>query len=333
MSTTTRRKTLPLKELCMLFVVAVALAVVPRAQPAPTRILDLGPITIANGTAILSGTLASQGAAAALTVNGTPLGLDVAGHFAGTVNLKGASSLELELTNLRRHQLLHYAIPLPSLLLVVGGVIPQDVLDPLQQAAVSLLTPVAGATGSPLTVAGSVADHTQLVSLTVNGADVLGAVGQGGSFTVHVPGTTKEVTLVATDSRGNSETIRSPVSSAQGIGATVSASQAVGLRISKVRYITKGVKRTHRLRMVITVRDSRGLLVRGAKINVQTTAKARRLKSRPKGKLSGGKGSATFVLRLRRSAFGKRLVMLTVAKTPQVKTRKSTSVRLPKMKH
>jgi hypothetical protein len=85
------------------------------------------------------------------------------------------------------------------------------------------------------------------------------------------------------------------------------------------------------MRMVVTVRDRRGLLIRGAKITVRST-KARRLSNRPTMHLSGRKGQATFTLRLRKAAFGKRLIVVTVAKTPKAKASKKTSVSVPRSK-
>src|SRR5439155_15165391 len=85
----------------------------------------------------------------------------------------------------------------------------------------------------------------------------------------------------------------------------------------------------HIVRMVITVKDRRGLLIQGAKISVRST-KAGRLSHRPKLHLSGRKGRATFTLRLRQAAFGKRLIVVTLAKTPKAKATKRSSVSLPR---
>jgi hypothetical protein len=55
----------------------------------------LGPTTVLNGTAAVSGTLGLPGSMAELTINGKPVAVDVAGSFAATVNLDGASRLTL----------------------------------------------------------------------------------------------------------------------------------------------------------------------------------------------------------------------------------------------
>src|SRR4051794_3366572 len=81
------------RPLWALFALAIGLAVVPYAAPASTPLLQLGPITVADGTAVLAGTVGSQAAGSTLTVNGQPLGVDASGAFAGTVDLNGAGSI------------------------------------------------------------------------------------------------------------------------------------------------------------------------------------------------------------------------------------------------
>lgn len=92
---------------------------------------------------------------------------------------------------------------------------------------------------------------------------------------------------------------------------------------------TKGVTRTRRLRIVVTVKDSRGYLVRGATIKIRSKA-AGRLTQREQTKPTGKTGQAAFVVRVKPQTLGKRLVMVAVARTPTAKTAKSTSVRLAK---
>jgi hypothetical protein len=307
---------------------ALALATAPSASPAPRPLLQLQPIVVAAGTATVSGSVASTAAGTTVTVNGQPLGLDVSGLFSGVVQLGGASSITLALTEPGSAQQIAYQIPLTGSLLGLGGVIPGTVLDSLKQAGVSLLAPVAAAAGQPLTVAGSVLDKNQLASLSLNGTEILGLVTPGGTFSLQLPGTTTFVTLTATDRNGNSQQTTTPVPQAAPATA-VGAAGAVGLRITKVRFFKNGVLRTHRLRMVVTVKDRLGRVVRGAKISVRST-RARRLARQPRTKASGPKGNAIFVLSLRRAAYGKRLVVRTVAKTPQAKASRKTSVAVPR---
>jgi hypothetical protein len=179
-----------------------------------------------------------------------------------------------------------------------------------------------------------VADKGQLAALAVNGIDVMRLLGTDQSFSVPLPGTTKEITLSATDKSGVTETTHYQVLASSGgvatpLGPYVTASSAVGLKIAKVRYVATGVAKTRRLRMIVTVKDSRGLLVSGAKIKIRSKA-AGRLTRRAQIKASSKTGQAAFVLRVKPRILGKRLVMVTVARTPTATAAKTTSIRLAK---
>jgi len=307
---------------------ALALTVVPGAAPAGEPLLELSPITVADGAAAISGTVGNKGAGTVLTVNGHQLGLDAAGAFDGVVALDGASAITLAIDELGSRQQTQYTIPLTGALLGPGGVIPGNVLDSLEAAGVSLLTPVRNASGSLVTASGGVLDRGRLASLTLNGVDILGALKPDGTFTVELPGTTSVVTVAATDTSGTTLKKTTPAFVPPS-ARTVSAARAVGLRITKVRFLRKGTARTHRIRMTVTVKDKRGRLVRGAKISVRS-ARAGRLVRQPRASRSGVRGRATFVLRLRKVAFGKRLVVVTVAKTPRAKATRRTAVFVPR---
>jgi hypothetical protein len=310
-------------------VVALGLALAPGAEPATTPLLQLEPIAVANGVATVAGTVATKGGTTSVTVNGQPLGVSAAGAFQGVVPLDGASSITIGLSEAGSEQQTSFQIPLTGALLGTGGVIPSDVLDSLERAGISLLTPLGLASGEPLTVSGAVLDGSKLSSLTVNGKDVLGALAPDGTFSLQLPGTTKVVTLTATDKRGNTETKRTGVKLSRLKATTVNAANARGLRIAAVRYYKKAALRTHRVRMVVTVKDRRGLLVRGAKIGARAL-KAGLLVRQPKAGVTGPKGRATFVLRLRAAAFGKRLVVVSLARTPRTKALRKTAVRVPR---
>ncbi|MGB2876162.1 MAG: hypothetical protein WBB76_11905 [Gaiellaceae bacterium] len=325
MSQSTAPKRISLVRLCTTLAAFLALALAPSAATASTPLLNLGPIAVANGTAALAGTVGSDGAGMSLTVNGQPLAVNAAGQFDGLVSLNGASAINLTLSGASGDQTISFEVPLTAALLGPNGVIPTGVLNSIEQAGISLLTPVAGKGALPVTVGGSVADSTQLASLSVNGQDVLSRLTNGGTFTTQVPGSTKTVELSATDTKGVSETrtryLRRQLS--------VSAASATGVRIVKVRFYPQNAVRTHRMRMVITVKDRLGRPIRGARVTVSST-KPGFLAKRPKTTLTGRGGKATVILSLRKRALGKRLVVLTVAKTPKAKARKMSAVRLPR---
>ena len=296
---------------------ALAFALGARSSAAPP--LQLGPIVVADGTAAVNGTVGGDSSSLKLTVNGQPVGLDSAGHFATTVNLAGTSTLDFGINGQQGSQNVDFQVPLGT---IVGstGVIPAGVLDDLTRAGVSLLQPVTD--GKSLVVTGGVLDQGQLSSLTLNGEDVLGQLSSDHTFTLTIPGTTKEITFKALDSSGNSETITAQQQ-------TVSAADAIGVRIVKVRYLKGNVHRHHRLKMVVTVKDRLGRLIHGARISVSSTKRGR-LARRPHATSTGPGGKVTLGLRLRKAALGKRLVVLVVAKTPHAKARKKSSVRLPR---
>jgi hypothetical protein len=315
-------KSASLLQLGVAIAVALALTFVLAARTASTPILNLGPIAVADDIATVSGTLSSQTTAETLSVNGQPIGVDAAGHFAGSVRVDGASALDLQLRSAGGAQTVSFEVPLA--LLGQGGVIPAGVLDSLTQAGVSLLTPVLS--GNGLTVTGGMLDKGQLAGLSVNGQDVLDKLEHDGSFSLQLPGTTKVVTLKIVDKQGVTETRTTRLKEQR-----VSAARAVGVRIAKVRFFTRSAVRFHRVRMVVTVKDRLGRLIRGARVSA--SAKARRLAYKPKPTLSGRKGKATLVLRVRTPALGKRLVVVVVAKTPKSKARRTSSVGLPRGGH
>jgi hypothetical protein len=309
------------------------------AGPAPGElgnpVVTLGPTTVLNGIATVTGTLAGiQPSSAQLSINGQPVGVNAAGQFAAIVTLNGRSDLALTMTDPVTGQTNTLDIPLTTNILGPGGVIPPGVLSGLQQAAVSLIKPVGGfvAVGDePITVKGTVGDRDQLAGLTVNGIDALALTKPDGGFAVPIPGTSKEVTMIVTDKQGVSVTTSEPVSRTTAAAATsVAAKNALGVKIASVRYFTKRIRTTKRLRVVVTVKDRRNLFIRGAVVTLRG-AKARQIAGRAALKRSNRKGQVGFVLRLRPGAFGKRVVIVATAKTPSAKAARRTSVRLPRL--
>ena len=310
---------------------ALALLVAPSARPDQLPpLVSLNPITVANGSAVLSGTVGGPTAGSTdVTVNGQPLAVDAAGHFAGTVSLDGASALSLSLKD-PTGATTALQVPVPA----GGGVIAPGTISAVEQAVSSVLQPAGGfkvLNGLPLTVGGKVADGSDLSSLQVNGVDVLHVLNPDGTFTVQLPGTTKEIIVSTTDKQGTSATssyaVQQLASTPRGI--SVSAATAVGLRIAGIRYYTKGAAKTHRLRMVVTLKDGLGRLVSGASVQIRSARPGQTIR-RQQVKRSSKVGQASFSVGLRQRALGQRLVIVTTAKTPTAKATKKTSVRVPK---
>jgi hypothetical protein len=336
MNSISRRGSGLLLALCALVTIALTLAAgaLPVASP---PLLNLGPITILNGTATLTGSVTGASAGEQLTVNGRPLSLDASGQFAATVSLNGASTLDLVLADPAGNQSVRFQIPLGGTTGVLGGVIPSGILDQLEQAGLSLLIPAGGlqtVDGQPLTISGGLLNPGQLAGLSVNGTDVLSGLQPNNSFIVQLPGSTKSVAVTATDKQGTSETRTYSVSQQSTLvqptaGSSVSANGAFGIRIARIRYVTKMAPRTRRLGMLVTIKDRRGYLIRGATVVVRAT-RAGRLVRTPQSKPTNRAGQASFSLRLRPQALGKRLVTVTRANTPTATTKKLTSVRIPR---
>jgi hypothetical protein len=96
-----------------------------------------------------------------------------------------------------------------------------------------------------------------------------------------------------------------------------------------MRFFKKGAQRTHRVKMKIVVRDQNGYLVRGLKVRAQSV---------PGGKLRAGKytlrtgkaGRATFSLKPKSRAFGKKLTMKATASNSLGKAQMKKSTKLPR---
>jgi hypothetical protein len=319
---------------------ALVLFLAPPAKPEPAPLLSLGPVSVANGTATLSGSvIGSPAAGLQLHANGQPLGVNADGTFSGTVDLAGQSMLTVSAKNPLSGESVTTQIPLNTNVVGPDGLIQTTVLDALKKAGISLAIPPGGFVsldGLPVKVEGQVADKDQLAALKVNGVDVLDKLNSAGQFTQSIPGSSREVSVTATDRQGVTQTTSFgvvPTSSviSTAAGPSIAAAGANGVKIAKVRYITKMVRAKKRFRMIVTVRDNQNRLVRGATVRVRPKLK-RFVVGKERVKKSSKVGLANFLVLVRKAALGKRLFMITVAQTPRAKAQKTTSVKLPKAK-
>jgi hypothetical protein len=318
---------------CAVMLLTAAAATADTVQP-----ITLGPIVVANGTvtATASGTDSLQNAT--VTVNGQPASVQADGTIVANVDLTGQSTLTIAATDPATGTTTTTTIPVS--LIGPGGVIPASVLDDLKNAGVTVDVPPGGFVtlpGTPLQVSGSVADKGTLAGLTVNGTDVMSLLKPDGTFTVTVPGTDKTVTVTATGKDGAAETSGfsiTPLSQTTASTTSVAAAAANGVRIAKVVYSTKGVRAHKRIRVTLTVKDKRGLLIRGAKVGIRA-AKYQHLLvvHAPAAKHTNKAGKVTFTLRLRAAKFthARKLHTVATAATPSAKTSRGTLVRLPRL--
>jgi hypothetical protein len=323
---------------------ALLLLLAPAAKPGPASpVVSLGPVSIANGTATLSGALTGAPAAnLELHVNGQPLGVNADGTFSGTIDLAGQSLLTVSARNPLGGETVTTQIPLTTNVVGPGGLIPATVLDALKRAGITLTLPENGfisLDGKPIQVGGSVVDRDELAALKVNGVDVLEKLKPDGSFSQNVPGSSREVSVTATDKQGVSQTTAFgvvPMSSviSTAAGPSIAAAGANGVRIAKIRYLTKTVKAKKRFRMIVTIKDKQGRLVRNAIVRVRPANSPAKqfVIGKQRTKRSSKIGQANFLVLVKKPALGKRVSMLTIAQTPSAKAQKKTSVRLPKAK-
>jgi hypothetical protein len=316
-------------------VLALAVARAAEADGNPPAI-TLGAVTVNGNTAVVSGSVGDDPTAEAdVQVNGHNVGVDASGDFTAVVDLNGESYVELtasssggEITTIR----------IPVAVLRNGG--GQGVLDELQQAGVSVDVPPDGfqiLDDQMPTVTGSVLNKDKLASLTVNGQDVLSLAGPGGGFSI-LPAQSQQVTLVSTGHNGVSETSAFRTSSVTSTittkaGTSVSALGAQGVVIAKIRFDKRHLLSQRRLGIIVTVKDRRGYLIRGA---------ALRLKGMPLRYFSNGASRSGFTNRvglkrfaytLQKRAFTdrlpRRLTLVVRAGTPRAAAKKVAKMQLP----
>ena len=111
--------------------------------------------------------------------------------------------------------------------------------------------------------------------------------------------------------------------------AWVSSSQAFGLRIVRVRHVTKGVSVKKRFRVLVTLRDLRGRYVRNAIVSVSRVPSAVKTISGVHSTFSNRSGQATIAVPVTKSMLGKRLFLKIGARTPRARAITLRSVRLP----
>jgi hypothetical protein len=121
----------------------------------------------------------------------------------------------------------------------------------------------------------------------------------------------------------------------------VAASQALGLRTPSIRYLTAAVQSSRSLRLLVTVRDLHGRLVRDAIVSIRGVPGLELTSEDEKvvgevatitsthATLSNRRGQAGFLVRVPKQSLGKRLLLLVAARTPKANALALGSVRLP----
>jgi hypothetical protein len=114
--------------------------------------------------------------------------------------------------------------------------------------------------------------------------------------------------------------------------AAVAAADAVGLRISAVRKLMKNVSVRRNFRLLVTLRDTRGRLVRGAIVSVGRVPGSQSTVSGLHAGFSNKRGVAAILVPVTKRMFGKRLFVKIAARTPKARAVALRSVLLPRLR-
>lgn len=188
------------------------------ATSAPAEVirpgLTLGPTTVHDGKAVVSGTVGTMGSGVELRINGRRAAIDGDGRFAAEVAVPRWSTLRLALNDPLRRRTTTTTVPLASNVVSPRGLISPGVLWAIEEAGVMVLEPPGGfevVDGRPLRVDVSVRNPGHLARLVVNGIDMLDRMGPGNGFTARLRGTSRKVSITVTDLVGVSQTTVLPI--------------------------------------------------------------------------------------------------------------------------
>jgi hypothetical protein len=195
-------------------IAAGVLAALATSAPAEVikPVIALGPTTVRDGTAEVSGTVGAIGPRVELTINGRRAAIDGEGRFAAQVKAKNA--LRLALSDRPSGRVTTTTVPLASNVVSPRGLISPGVLWAVEEAGVMVLEPPGGfevVDGRPVRIDGSVRNPGHLAALAVNGIDMLDRMGPGNGFTARLRGTSETVSITVTDLQGVSQTTVLPV--------------------------------------------------------------------------------------------------------------------------
>jgi hypothetical protein len=327
---------LNLARLCLTVVLAtlaVALAGAQSATAISAPVL-IDAVVVEDGVAVVTGFVDAE----LVEVNGQIVEVAENGAFSARVDLT-QNALIIEVLNAPDETITIY-VPI-DVLLATGG---EGVLNDLVDAGISVDRPTGGfkvVDGEMPIVEGRVLDDSNLESLAVNGVGVLRRLGDDGLFSIDLgssrtSSTSREtVTFVATDRRGVSQTstftpTRVTSTIATRAGTSVSAAGARGVRISKMVLDSRSLRSAKHVRVLVTVKDRRGYLIRGASLRLVATPSKHVANGALRAGFTNRVGKAQFAFRIKASAFkGGLLTIAARASTPKSTATKKVALRLP----
>jgi hypothetical protein len=311
---------------------AVALAGSQSAQAISLPVLING-VTVEDGVALVTGTTD----AAVVEVNGAVVQVGEDGTFVAPIDVS-ENVLVLEVLE-SPAETVTIRIPV-DVLLQTGG---EGVLNDLVDAGIGIDLPSEGfliVDGELPLVEGRVLNDSNLSVLEVNGVDILHDLGRDGLFSIDLGSSSsshENVTVVATDRRGVSQTttftttrVRSTI--ATRAGTSVSAAGAQGLVIAKVALERRFLKAAKHLGVVVTVKDRRGYLIRGAALRLRAMPAQHVRNGALRAGFTNRIGNGRFAYRLQASAFQDKTQYLTIwtrAATPKSSATTKVTLRLP----
>lgn len=326
---------LNLVRLCLTVVLAtlaVALAGGQSAKAITAPVL-IDAVTIENGVAVITGHVDAD----VVEVNGQAVVVAENGTFSASVDLS-ADALVLEVLG-SPNERVTLSIPI-DVLLATGG---KGVLNGLVEAGIAIDTRAEGfrvVDGEMPLVEGRVLDDSNLEVLEVNGIDVLSRLGDDGLFSIDLgssPSSTSRetVTFVATDQRGVTQTstfttTRVTSTIATRAGTSVSAAGARGIVISRLALDKRFLKSAKHVRVLVTVKDRRGYLIRGASLRLRAMPTKHVANGALRAAFTNRVGKAQFAYRIKASAFkGGLLTIAARAATPKSTATRKVALRLP----
>lgn len=316
----------------VLAALAVAVAGSQQAKAISVPVL-IDAVTVEGGVAILTGTVD----AALVEVNGQVVQVGENGAFSAPIDLS-QNTVVLEVLK-SSNETVTILVPV-DVLLATGG---KGVLDNLVDAGISVEKPLEGfrvVDGQMPVVNGKVRDRSNLATLEVNGVDALARLGDDGQFSIdlgssHRTTSRETVTIVASDRRGVSQTSRFSTTSVKSTiatraGTSVSASGAKGVVISKIAFDKRLLRSTKHVRVLLTIKDRRGYLIRGAALQLRAMPAKHVANGALRAGFTNRVGKAQFAYRLKASAFkGGLLTIAARVATPKSTATKNVALRLP----
>jgi hypothetical protein len=110
--------------------------------------------------------------------------------------------------------------------------------------------------------------------------------------------------------------------------ATVAARDARGIRIVRIRYVKSALRSAGRLRVIVTVRDVDGRLIRDAIVSLRPLRAAKPTLAGSIATFSNRLGEARFSVPVAKRLLGRRLTFTINARTPGARALELASVRL-----